>query len=293
MSSCSPPRPARSTNPALIMEIAATGTRIWRKFRSGPKWRSALSRTTCAPTPSKYSTRSTGSAVPSPTTRSKGVPSPGSRDRASLANPRSVQHANQEAWYSFRFSAIAKTETERLERRAASKKATTAKTREKERTRMNHSAEIMHFDEDRLPPGQPTILTSSLEQFQLFTEMIMLSKEKTGYSSMGVVTGLSGVGKTIAIQTFLNCLESRPHTGLPAGIEIKVTPGSTPRQLMENLLKRLGEKPRGHTTNRYKIADEASEVILNNDLKILFVDEADLLNVDGFEFLRYIFNKTG
>lgn len=62
---------------------------------------------------------------------------------------------------------------------------------------------------------------------------------------------------------------------------------------MENLLKRLGEKPRGHTTNRYKIADEASEVILNNDLKIVFVDESDLLNADCFEFLRYVFNKTG
>jgi hypothetical protein len=32
---------------------------------------------------------------------------------------------------------------------------------------------------------------------------------------------------------------------------------------------------------------------VNNDLKILFVDEADLLNIDCFEFLRYIFKKTG
>ncbi len=62
---------------------------------------------------------------------------------------------------------------------------------------------------------------------------------------------------------------------------------------MEKLLTCFGEKPRGNNTNRYKIADEAAEAILNNDLKILFVDEADLLNVDGFEFLRYIFNKTG
>ncbi len=158
---------------------------------------------------------------------------------------------------------------------------------------INRSELIMNFDENRLPPGQAPILTRSMEQFQLFTDMIMLSKEKTGYSSMGVVTGLPGVGKTIAVQTFLNSLESRPHTGLPAGIEIKVTPGSTPRALVEKLLTRFGEKPRGNNTNRYKIADEAAEAILNNDLKILFVDEADLLNVDGFEFLRYIFNKTG
>ena len=151
----------------------------------------------------------------------------------------------------------------------------------------------LNFDENRLPPGQIPIVTNSMELFQLFIDMIMRSKQQNGYSTMGVVTGLSGVGKTIAIQTFLNSLQDRPHNGLPAGIEIKVTPGSTPRALMEKLLMRFGEKPRGNNTNRYKIADEAAEAIMNNDLKILFVDEADLLNVDGFEFLRYIFNKTG
>ncbi len=158
---------------------------------------------------------------------------------------------------------------------------------------INYRELNLHFYENRLPPGQNPIVTNSMETFQLFVDMLMRSKQQNGYSTMGVVTGLSGVGKTIAIQTFLNSLEDRPHNGLPAGIEIQVTPGSTPRALVEKLLTRLGEKPRGNNTNRYKIADEAAEAIVNNDLKILFVDEADLLNIDCFEFLRYIFKKTG
>jgi DNA transposition AAA+ family ATPase len=157
----------------------------------------------------------------------------------------------------------------------------------------NYSTLKSIFDENRLPPGQNPIITVSMEEFQIFIAMLMRSKQQNGYSTMGVVTGWSGVGKTIAIQTFLNSLQDRPHNGLPAGIEMKVMPGSTPRALMETLLKGLGERPRGNTTNRYKIAEEAAEAILNNDLKILFVDEADLLNIDGFEFLRYIFGKTG
>ena len=158
---------------------------------------------------------------------------------------------------------------------------------------MNYGEPDVHFDENRLPPGQNPIITDSMEKFQFFVELLMRSKRMTGYTTMGVVTGLAGVGKTIAIQTFLNSLEERPHTGLPAGIVIKVIPRSTTRAFLEDLLKGLGERPRSLHTNCYKIANEAAEAILDYDLKILFVDESDLLNVDGFEFLRYIFNKTG
>lgn len=149
------------------------------------------------------------------------------------------------------------------------------------------------FDEDRLPPGQQPIVTTSIKEFQIFVDFLMQSKYKNGYSTMGAVTGLSGIGKTIAIQSFLNAQEPRPYIGLPACIVIKVTPGSTPKALLEKLLVALGERPRGVSSNRYKIADEAAEAIVNNDVKVLFVDEADLLGVDCFEFLRYIFGKTG
>jgi type II secretory pathway predicted ATPase ExeA len=149
------------------------------------------------------------------------------------------------------------------------------------------------FDEDRLPPGQEPIVTTSVQKFYLQADFLMRSKRRTGYSMMGVVTGPPGVGKTVALRAFVDGLMARPHTGLPACIVIKVKPGSTPRQLVEDLLTSFGEKPRSITTNRYKIADEAAEAIVSYDLQGLFVDDAEQLDTDGFDFLRYIFAKTG
>jgi hypothetical protein len=100
-----------------------------------------------------------------------------------------------------------------------------------------------HYDEDELPPGQELIETTSVKQFLLLAEMIMSSKEKTGYSTMGVVTGLPGVGKTIATRALVNGLLGRPLAGLPACVEIKVKPGSTTRQLVEDLLTRPEGEP--------------------------------------------------
>ncbi len=90
------------------------------------------------------------------------------------------------------------------------------------------------FDEDRLPPGQQPIVTAGIRQFRTASEMLMHSKQ-TGYSTMGVVTGWPGVGKTIAIQAFLLSLLPQPHTGLPPCVVIKVKPGSNPRQLVVDL----------------------------------------------------------
>ena len=109
---------------------------------------------------------------------------------------------------------------------------------------------------------------------------------------MGVVTGWPGVGKTIAIHAFLLSLLHQPHTGLPPCVVIKVKPGSNSRQLVVDLLKSFGDNPRSLNANRFKMVDEAAEAILSNDLKILFVDDPEQLNAEGFDFLRYIYAKT-
>jgi len=59
-----------------------------------------------------------------------------------------------------------------------------------------------------------------------------------------------------------------------------------------DLLKSFGDNPRSLNANRFKMADEAAEAILSNDLKILFVDDPEQLNAEGFDFLRYIYAKT-
>jgi hypothetical protein len=72
---------------------------------------------------------------------------------------------------------------------------------------------------------------------------------------------------------------------------------SSVRSSTSIIIKYIVKQRKLHWNSGQKIATllalEAAVAIMNNDLKILFVDEADLLNVDGFEFLRYIFNKTG
>jgi Cdc6-like AAA superfamily ATPase len=149
------------------------------------------------------------------------------------------------------------------------------------------------FDEDQLPSGQTPILTAGVKQCQFEIELLVRSRQLTGYSTMAVVSGWPGIGKTIAIQACINKLSILSTTELPACVQIKVKPGSTPRQLVEDLFICFGEKPHKISTNRYKIADDAAKAILSNDLKALFVDDADQLTTECFEFLRYIFAKTG
>jgi AAA domain len=147
------------------------------------------------------------------------------------------------------------------------------------------------FDEKQLPPGQKPIETRNIKRFNFFIKLLIESKQKTGYSTMGIVTGRSGIGKTIAIWNYLNSLQPRSHTGIPECIGIRVIPGTTPRTLVKTLYDCFGESESGKS--RYEIANEAAKAIIENDVKLLFVDEADLLNVDCFELLRYIFDKTG
>lgn len=148
------------------------------------------------------------------------------------------------------------------------------------------------FDRDQLPPGQKPIETRSLQRFQMFVGMISQSKQKTGYTTMGAMTGGPGIGKTIALLDLAQKQALRISLGLPDYIVIKVQPRPNPRTLLEQLLRAFGEKPRSISSNRHKIADDAVEVIFSNDPKTIFWDDADNLNVDCFDFLVYIFDQT-
>lgn len=108
---------------------------------------------------------------------------------------------------------------------------------------------------------------------------------------MGVITGLPGMGKTIALQDYLDNLAPNDDTVLPTAIKIKVMPRSTPRALAKTIMDSLLEKPRGN--NIYEIADEAAAAIQRNGLSLIAIDEADRLNEDSFEVLRHLFDKTG
>ncbi|MDQ2904229.1 MAG: ATP-binding protein [Chloroflexota bacterium] len=145
--------------------------------------------------------------------------------------------------------------------------------------------------ENRLPPGQAPIMTTSVQRFHAYMQFIMQSREETGYATMGVITGDAGVGKTIAIQTYLQSLVPRAYSGFPACISIKVRPRSTAKALAKMLVGTLNGEQAGH--NVYDLEAVSAEAIRRNDLDLILVDEGDWLNVESFEFLRHVFDRTG
>jgi DNA transposition AAA+ family ATPase len=108
---------------------------------------------------------------------------------------------------------------------------------------------------------------------------------------MGVITGVAGVGKTIALQYYLDSLTPHAQTALPVAVKVKVRTRSSPRALAINILESLQEQVRGR--NIYEIADEAAAAMERNYIRLLAVDEADRLNDDSFEVLRHLYDKTG
>ncbi len=145
--------------------------------------------------------------------------------------------------------------------------------------------------ENRLPVGQAPIMTTSVKRFHAYMQFIMQSREETGYATMGVITGDAGVGKTIALQTYLQSLTPRAYTGFPACVSIKVSPRSTAKAVAKTLIATLNGEQAGH--NVYDMEAVSAEAIRRNDLDLILVDEGDWLNVESFELLRHIFDRTG
>ncbi len=151
-------------------------------------------------------------------------------------------------------------------------------------------ADALDF-ENRLPAGQAPIMTQSVKRFHACMQFMMQSREETGYATMGVVTGDAGVGKTIAVQTYLQALTPRAYSGFPACVSVKVSPRSTAKALAKTLIATLNGEHAGH--NVYDMEAVAAEAIRRNDLDLVLVDEGDWLNIESFELLRHIFDRTG
>lgn len=145
------------------------------------------------------------------------------------------------------------------------------------------------FAEDHLPEGQPVIVTRNVRRCRSFMRLITDPERRS--STMGVITGVAGVGKTIALQYYLDSLTPHAQTALPVAVKVKVRTRSSPRALAINILESLQEQVRGR--NIYEIADEAAAALERNYIRLLAVDEADRLNDESFEVLRHLFDKTG
>jgi DNA transposition AAA+ family ATPase len=124
-----------------------------------------------------------------------------------------------------------------------------------------------------------------------FLDLIMTTRSQTGYTMMGVVTGNAGVGKTIALQYYIETLTPREAIGLPACITIKVAPKATAKAVATQLLTALQGQHGRH--NIYDLESSAVEAIRRHDLDLILVDEGDWLTVESFEMLRHLFDRSG
>lgn len=145
------------------------------------------------------------------------------------------------------------------------------------------------FVEDHLPVGQHVIVTDSVRQFKGFVSMVTHPERR--YPVLSVVTGTAGLGKTVAIQSFLGDQPIRPNTGLPAAVGIKVPPSATAKAVAQEMVRAVDDRPRGR--NRNELAEEAADAMKATDLRVLIIDEADRLDDHSFDLVRHVFDKSG
>ncbi|HRW97997.1 MAG TPA: ATP-binding protein [Cyclobacteriaceae bacterium] len=145
------------------------------------------------------------------------------------------------------------------------------------------------YAENELPPGQALIDTKNNRAFETF--VTILTDEKSS-PTIGCVTGISGVGKTIAIEKYMQQYVKGFIVGLPSVIALKIPTNATARTVASELARSLGEKP-PRSGNKHDIAEMVTRIIENNGVKLIFVDEADRLNRESFDIIRYVFDRTG
>jgi DNA transposition AAA+ family ATPase len=147
-----------------------------------------------------------------------------------------------------------------------------------------------HDAEDRLPLGQDYILTRNNRRFETFIGMLT---DPTAPPTIGSITAKAGMGKTIAINKYMNHHGKEAFVnGLPTIARCKIPTNSTGATVARELLLSVGESP-PLSGNKHIIAKLVSEAIMINGVKMIFVDESDRLNSDSFDVIRSVYDKSG
>lgn len=147
----------------------------------------------------------------------------------------------------------------------------------------------VYYAEDEFPEGQKPIMTKNNKKFEAYITLLTYPKKT---SKMGVSIGKAGVGKTLAINKFIEENTQNDIQSLPTIAKFKVPTTATARTVAQELCRALDEIP-SKSGNKHDIANEAVDYIERNGIKLIFVDEADRLNAESFDIIRYMFDRTG
>ena len=130
------------------------------------------------------------------------------------------------------------------------------------------------------------ILTPSVMRFEKALRLQMQMPTATIFA----VTGIAGIGKSMAVNHYVAGQQLQAHTGLPSCIKIIVPPKPTPRSLTTAILAMLAEQLRGR--NAKELADHVMGSLERYDIRLLIFDEGDRLNDASFDMLRDIYDQT-
>lgn len=139
-----------------------------------------------------------------------------------------------------------------------------------------------------LPAHQDIILTSSFEGLQDFVQGLLKAQERTGRGQVGIVSGESGTGKTVAGRAFFRDLEPRPDSFLPRSIWIDLLPYLAKATLIRRTLIKLEGEPL-RKAGKLPTAQELVKAIKNNGIELIILDNADQLNRECLELMEEVY----
>ncbi len=143
-----------------------------------------------------------------------------------------------------------------------------------------------------LPPDQPIIETTSTKHVVGIVQYLISPRRR--YRKMLALLGSTGIGKTVISFAILQKIYAvQSHTEGPLVIRIEIederpTATEIARLIAERLMEELPP-----TATKYELAREIKKIIKQNDIRLIIVDEADLLDIHGLEFIRGLFKSTG
>ncbi len=142
--------------------------------------------------------------------------------------------------------------------------------------------------ENTFPSDPPWIRTSTVKLFEGFAHLLM-NVEKS-LSMMGVLTGVAGIGKTVALHMYHKALEQEPAS--PKCISLRVKPRATPRMLATQMLEAIGE-PLPSSSTKLAMMDATVQVMKQHNLRLFILDEADSLDGESIKMVQSVFDSTG
>ena len=139
--------------------------------------------------------------------------------------------------------------------------------------------------ENRLPHDQPPINTSDMKR--LIVQANLLSSTEGSSTSVGLIVGASGTGKTLAAHAYRVNAEQEQRSRCAI---IDVMPQITAKGLLSTILHQIGEDPRFRTSHDALL--RTIDVLQQGKTRLLILDQGDYLERSTLEVLSLLVEKT-